>query len=188
MIILASSSPRRIELMQKIGIDFKVVPPDFSEDNTQELSALEYAVSCAKGKAEEVHSRTGGTVIAADTIVVADGTVLGKPKDAKEAKAMLKMVCGKEHEVITGVCLIKDGKTTRAFEKTKVFIDTLDTKEINSYIKSGLPMDRAGAYGLQDEIIQKKLRYIKGSEDNVIGLPTELLTKLLVKKPFGKRK
>lgn len=179
MLILASSSPRRIELLKKLDIDFKVIPSQFNENIALGKKPYEYAVACARGKAEEVYARTGGTVLGADTIVVVNGKILGKPKDKEEAKVMLNLICGTEHDVITGVCLIKKGSIATAFERTKLFINKLSDIELENYINSGMPLDKAGAYGIQDEIIKKNVRYIKGSLDNVIGLPTELLTKLL---------
>lgn len=187
MLILASASPRRTKLLEQLGIDFKVVPSNFIEQNSLGLPPIDYAIACAKGKAEEVYSRTGGTVLAADTIVVAGGKILEKPKGNIEAKQMLDLVCGSEHEVITAVCLIKKGSATTAFERTKLFINKLSNSQLNSYIESGSPLDKAGAYGIQDEIIKQNQKYIRGSLDNVIGLPTNLVSKLLQLKTEKKK-
>lgn len=179
MLILASASPRRNELLKKMGINFSVVPSNFNEEVKDGLSPEEYALNCAEGKAEDVFARYGGVILGVDTVVVADSQILGKPKDKSDAKKMLKQVCGREHSVISAFCLIDNDKKTKGYDKTTLFIESLTDAEIDEYIKSGSPMDKAGAYGLQDDLIKNKLRYIVGSRDNVIGFPTELLSKLL---------
>jgi len=179
MLILASASPRRSELLKKMGIEFAAIPSVFGEENRDNLPPIEYALFCAEGKAAEVYGRAGGTVLGADTIVVIDDRILGKPKNAKDAKEMLRQVCGREHTVISAICLIKNGERLTAYDKTELFINNLTDDEIDEYVAGGSPLDKAGAYGLQDDVIKGKVRYIKGSRDNVVGLPTEMLERMI---------
>ncbi len=176
--ILASQSPRRKELFKEIVEQFEIIPAKGEEILPQNETVEEKVLSLAKQKAEEVSSleaSNGKWVLGADTIVVLKKEILGKPKDEQDAKRMLSALSGKTHEVLTGVCMMKkqDGQTTSlvAVGKTKVVFERLTKTQIENYVASGSPMDKAGAYGIQDGGLVKK---IKGSFSNVVGLPIEL--------------
>lgn len=176
--ILASQSPRRKELLKEIVEQFEIIPAKGEEILPQNATVEEKVLSLAKQKAEEVSSlasSNGKWVLGADTIVVLKKEILGKPKDEQDAKRMLSALSGKTHEVLTGVCMMKkqDGQTTSlvAVGKTKVVFERLTKAQIENYVASGSPMDKAGAYGIQDGGLVKK---IKGSFSNVVGLPVEL--------------
>ena len=176
--ILASQSPRRKELLKEIVEQFEIIPAKGEEILPQNATVEEKVLSLAKQKAEEIaslQSSNGKWVLGADTIVVLKKEILGKPKDEQDAKRMLSALSGKTHEVLTGVCMMKkqDGQTTSltAVGKTKVVFERLTKAEIEKYVASGSPMDKAGAYGIQDGGLVKK---IKGSFSNVVGLPVEL--------------
>lgn len=176
-IILASASPRRREIMTKMGYDFRVVQADIDE-NTNAENVADAVCEIAKNKAAAVAEKEKGLIIAADTVVSIDGKVLGKPKDREEAYDMLSLLSGKRHEVYTGVCVTAGNKTVVFSEKTSVFFRQLSVEEIQEYIKTGEPMDKAGAYGIQGAaaLFVKK---IDGDYLNVIGLPaTHLYTVL----------
>ena len=183
MLILASNSPRRKVLLEKITRDFIIKPSNYSEPQ-KDLPPTVFAVDCALNKAEDVYSsckntNSNITVLAADTIVVLNGKILGKPKGAAEAVQMLNSLSDSAHEVITGICIKTDSATVTDYEITTVEFEKLSAQEIDDYIATGSPFDKAGAYGLQDKEIRAKIRNIIGSEDNVIGLPAELVRKYL---------
>lgn len=180
-LILASASPRRRELLKEIENNF-IVLPSTSEENVEERDVKKLVQLLAKEKASEVYERVkneGVIVLGADTVVSFEGEVLGKPQDEEDARRMLKLLSGRWHEVFTGVCFIweKEGKvqTLTAVDGTRVKFYPLDDAFITRYIKSGSPMDKAGAYGIQDGGLVEK---IEGSYSNVVGLPVELCKKL----------
>ena len=180
--ILASASPRRRQLLGEIISEFEIIPAKGEEDNHQALSPKDLVVSLATAKAEEVarlpEAKDKG-VLGADTIVVLDGEVLGKPKDEQDAVRMLSALSGRTHFVYTGVCLslpVGCGrKILTAVDETSVTFENLTKERIQAYVKSGSPMDKAGAYGIQDGGLVKG---IKGSFTGVVGLPVELCKKL----------
>lgn len=181
-IILASNSPRRKELLRQIGMSFISDPADVDERILPGEGAEEYAVRVALNKACVAAERAGtGIIIAADTIVVLGTTVLGKPADAKDAERMLGMLSGKMHTVITGL-VVRDagtGGTQTRVAVTKVWFRNLTREEIVSYVATGEPLDKAGAYGIQERgalLVQK----IEGCYFNVVGLPLSLLGEMLV--------
>ena len=199
-IILASASPRRRELIHQIGWEEEICPSDFLEAKTvgeaeaereklpekdrKELSAFSgsdlLTIWNARGKAMDIWKRKGNTdpIVAADTIVVYEDQTLGKPKDEADAKAMLTMLSGRVHEVKTGLAVVLQGKLYLHVETTKVYFRTLSEKEIDKYVSTGEPMDKAGAYGIQGKgavLVQK----IEGSYDNVVGLPLTALYTLV---------
>ena len=179
-IILASTSPRRRELLTLAGVKFEVLALNVDE-SVPEGTPPEYAVEMtARKKAMAIAERHGRSiVIGADTVVVCDGKILGKPKSKKEAVEMLKMLSGREHLVMTGVCIAHGGETEIYHVVTKVKFYELSSKDINEYVNTGEPMDKAGAYGIQDGV---PTEYVRGSFDNVVGLPTELLERILKQK------
>ncbi|MBQ2701508.1 MAG: septum formation protein Maf [Clostridia bacterium] len=188
--ILASASPRRRELLAKLLDNFEILPSE-GEENTVETHPEEIVKALARQKAEEVFSRPvakGKIVLGADTVVALDGKILGKPKDEEEAFKMLSALSGRTHEVYTGVCILfsANGETQTILEAdcTKVTFYDLDKEFIDGYIASGSPMDKAGAYGIQDGNLA---RCIDGSFSNVVGLPVELCRRMILemKKRIG---
>ena len=181
--ILASASPRRKELLAELIKEFEVLPSNADESVTGKLSSKALVETLASKKAEEVALReenAGKFVLGSDTVVVFGKEVLGKPKDEEDAFRMLKMLSGEKHEVWTGVCVasVKGGKYRAKVkaEKTSVYFNDLSDEWIWEYIRGGSPMDKAGAYGIQDGGLVKK---IHGSYSNVVGLPLELCEKLI---------
>ena len=183
--ILASASPRRKELLAELIQDFEIIPSKADESATGYTSPKNLVRYLASIKAEEVGKRSenaGKVVIGADTVVAFEGKVLGKPKDEEDAFRMLKMLSGKTHAVYTGVSF-QIHKGSKYYVKTKsqktlVYFNELSEEWIREYIASGSPMDKAGAYGIQDGGLVKK---IKGSYTNVVGFPLELVKKMLKK-------
>ncbi|MDE7159209.1 MAG: Maf family protein [Clostridiales bacterium] len=173
-ILLASASPRRRELLAPL-CPFEVEISRFQEH--VEGSAEETVLRNARGKALEVLGRfPERRVLGADTAVALNGVILGKPKDAGDAKRMLRFLSGKTHSVFTGVCLAdKYGVKERVVE-TKVLFKELSEETIESYVSSGAPLDKAGAYGIQDGVVVKSY---EGSYSNVMGLPTEAVEEML---------
>ena len=183
--ILASASPRRKQLLAELVQDFEIIPSQADErvEGTPAPKAL--VGQLAELKAEEVAKRPeneGKIVIGSDTVVAFGKTVLGKPKDEEDAFRMLKMLSGKKHAVYTGVSfqLVQNGKYLRytKVDKTLVYFNDLSDEWIWEYIKGGSPMDKAGAYGIQDGGLVKG---IKGSYTNVVGFPLELVKKMIRK-------
>lgn len=173
-LLLASASPRRRELLAPV-CPFEVEISRFEE--VDKGSAEEVVLSNARGKALEVLGRFPDCrVLGADTAVALDGMILGKPKDAADAERMLRSLSGKTHSVFTGVCLAdKSGVKERVVE-TKVLFKELSKKTIKSYVLSGAPLDKAGAYGIQDGVVVKSY---EGSYTNVMGLPMETVKEML---------
>ncbi|MER3447242.1 MAG: septum formation inhibitor Maf [Blastocatellia bacterium] len=190
-IILASSSPRRKELLEKLGLKFDTIPSLIDEIPLPGESPEDFALRVSAEKALSVSRNLGddSVVIGADTIVVIEGEILGKPKDEKEAMAMLEKISGKEHRVITGFSIIKPKADIlyRKFAESRVKIKILAPWEIEGYIKTGEPMDKAGAYGAQG-IGAFMIEEIHGSYTNVVGLSlaqvVDVLTRLGVLKLF----
>ncbi|MBI2287673.1 MAG: septum formation inhibitor Maf [Chloroflexi bacterium] len=184
-IILASASPRRKELLEKVGLKFEVDPSNYEEVGQPGLEPHELARKISLGKAEAVASKhKNAIVIAADTFIVADGKVLGKPHTQKRAREMLAAISGKSHSVITGFSIIDTAtnKTVSKSVETKVYIRKLTPAEIDAYVASKEPLDKAGAYAIQGlgvVLVEK----IEGDYSNVIGLPLSALAEAL--KEFG---
>lgn len=183
--ILASGSPRRKELLEIMGLDFKVIVSQADEESVSkdlkpELYVQELALLKASATAKEVLRNKNAVIISADTIVTLDGEILGKPKDEDDAFDMLSRLSAREHEVYTGYCImrISDGKAVCGKVKTKVKFKKLSEDKIRGYINSGEPMDKAGAYGIQglgSLLIEK----IDGDYFNVVGLPISALADTL---------
>ena len=175
--ILASNSPRRRELLAQITSNF-IVEPSLFEESAKGLSAHDTALCFAQGKAREVASRfQDSVVLGADTVVSLDGEILGKPSSPARAKEMLHALSGRVHTVYTGVCVIGGGKELSEVVASRVFFNTLSEELIERYVRSGLPLDKAGAYGIQDGY-PLVTRY-EGSYTNIIGLPVEETRALL---------
>ncbi|MCU0858543.1 MAG: Maf family protein [Pontiellaceae bacterium] len=169
-LILASTSPRRAELLRCAGIPFEIIRPDADERQPAGETPTEYAVRTAREKAESLPVQPGEILLGADTVVASDGRILGKPSDADDAAAMLRLLSGKLHEVITGVCLRSAEKTVCFHVATAVLFRELSDREIAAYVATGDPLDKAGAYAIQNGAAGM-VRRIDGSYSNVVGLP-----------------
>jgi septum formation protein len=179
MLVLASASPRRRELLRNAGILFEVQPANIAEGPLPGESAKDCAERLAREKALVVAAqRPNDVVLGADTIVVVDNEILGKPSDAADAARMLRMLSAREHQVITGVCLVFEGKARVASETTSVTMSEITDQEIAGYIASGEPMDKAGAYAIQG-IASRWIPRIEGDYSNVVGLPVALVFGML---------
>lgn len=175
--VLASASPRRKELLRQILPKFEVCPAKAEEKVNISMFPEQTACALAESKCDEVFALNGNkTVIGCDTIVVFNGEILGKPKDADDAVKTLKSLSGRTHYVITGVCVRNVFKKLVDFDRTEVKFNVLSDEFIAQYVASGSPMDKAGSYGIQDGGIVKE--YF-GSYTNVVGLPVTLTKKLL---------
>ncbi len=184
-IILASGSPRRRELLSNVGLSFAVISPEVDEDIREFDGDPRAAVlELSRRKAQSVADHhPDSLVIAADTLVSKDGALLGKPVDRAHAAEMLGSLSGNTHEVYTGVALSYEGKTVTCAERTKVRFRPLEKVEIDEYIATGEPMDKAGAYGIQN-IGATFVEAVDGDYFNVVGLPLCALFELL-KREFG---
>lgn len=201
-LVLASSSPRRRELLRNARIPFVVHPADVDESRREGEPALEFALRVATEKAEAVFvQRPSDFVLGADTIVLVEGQVLGKPGDEEEARAMLRRLSGRRHEVTTAVCLMGPKKAPTAAEletgdlkllpgfrdcrseTSTVEFAELSNAEINDYVASGEPMDKAGAYAIQG-IASRWASRVEGSYFNVMGLPVALVYRILRERGF----
>ena len=182
LFVLASKSPRRKELLQKIGINAQIIPANIDEDAYKKLSPEKMVTQLAIVKAADVARslRKNTFVIGADTCVSLDGKIFGKPNSIEDAENMLKMLSGKTHQVYTGYAVINctDGTAISRYCTTDVTFRELAEKEIKAYVKSREPMDKAGAYGIQGKgaVFVKK---IDGDYSNVVGLPICELVQLL---------
>jgi septum formation protein len=199
MLVLASASPRRQELLRNAGISFTVQPADVDETPLVGESPRDCAERLAREKALAVwRSRTQDVVLGADTLVVVDETILGKPTDAVDAARMLRLLSGRVHQVITGVCLVgvpagirpsmslpnsqapglQNGELQVASETTLVTMKEWSDDEIRDYVASGEPMDKAGAYAIQGRA-SRWIPRIEGDYSNVVGLPVALVYGML---------
>ena len=186
MLILASASPRRQELLRSAGIEFRVQPTDIPEVPQPGESPERCAERLACEKAQVVaRQNPGHFVLGADTIVVVDGQMLGKPRDAADAARMLRLLSGRQHQVITGVSLMGPSgpSSSSSFvdtrsETTLVHMTGLNAAEIDNYIASGEPMDKAGAYAIQG-MASRWITRIEGDYPNVVGLPVALVYRML---------
>ncbi len=198
MLVLASASPRRQDLLQSAGISFVIQPADVDESPLANESARECAERLAREKALAVwKERPNDLILGADTVVVVDQTMLAKPADADDAARMLRMLSGRVHQVITGVCLVaaRDGRRARNTgkgtkpeiqdaeartdsETTLVTMSSMSDQEIRDYVATGEPMDKAGAYAIQG-IASRWIPRIEGDYSNVVGLPVALVYRML---------
>ena len=181
-VILASASPRRLALLQQIGIEATVCPADFDEVSGSAVQAEDVVLANAVGKCQAVVKIKGDSlpVIAADTVVVAEGVILGKPQDAEDAVAMLKQLSGKTHKVLTGIAVSYAGEMLAEVCETKVVFRDLTDEELKNYVATGEPLDKAGAYGIQGKgavLVEK----IDGCYNNVVGLPLTRMQLILAK-------
>jgi septum formation protein len=178
-VVLASASPRRRELLAAAGIDADVEAPDVDERRRPGEAPRAYIERLARAKVEAVARRhPDRVVIAADTAVLVDGDLLGKPADAADAVAMLRRLAGRAHEVWTGVAVAAGGRVVYALERTRVWMDALADSDIESYVASGEPFDKAGGYAIQGRASRFVTR-IDGSWANVVGLPVATVWRLM---------
>ena len=179
MFILASQSPRRKQLLSMLNLTFRVVTADIDETMDPALPLEDAVMEVCRRKAEAVGAgHPGSLIVSADTVVVLDGCVLGKPHSEAQAKAMLQSLSGRSHTVMTAFCLYRDGEAETHVEKTRVMFKPLSEEEICGYIATGSPMDKAGAYGIQDGAAVF-VQALQGDYYNVMGLPLCALTQCL---------
>jgi septum formation protein len=184
-IILASASPRRQELLGVMGLSFRVLPSEFDESTVTSWPPEEHVIQSAAGKAADVAARIpNGIIIGADTVVVVDGHILGKPAGPDDARRMLKMLSGRSHYVYTGICVIRRAgdqtdQLLTDYVPTEVRFGPLTDEIIDAYVATGEPLDKAGAYGIQERgsvLVER----IAGDYFNVVGLPIYRLSRMLV--------
>ncbi len=184
-LILASASPRRQEILRLIGLPLRVVPSEFDESVLPLWPPEEHVLESATAKANDIASRVKeGAVIGADTIVVVGDTVLGKPVDENDARRMLRLLSGRSHYVYTGVCVVrrveyKTLRSVRDYVRTEVRFCELSDDVIDAYVATGEPLDKAGAYGIQERAAIL-IEGIVGDYFNVVGLPVHRLSRLLL--------
>jgi septum formation protein len=178
MLVLASRSPRRREILSNAGIAHTVRPADIPETVLPGESPRAHVERLAGEKAKAVEAGPGEVVLGADTVVVVDGEILGKPADAADARRMLARLSGREHQVITGICLRRGAETLTASEVTRVRFTSLTPADIDAYIASREPMDKAGAYAIQG-LASKFIDRVEGCYFNVVGLPIALVWRRL---------
>ena len=174
MLVLASQSPRRRDILERAGIPFTVRVSGVPEERDPGESALEYVTRLSRAKAEAVRAESSEIVLGADTVVVLDGHILEKPADAEDAHRMLSMLSGRQHSVITGICLRHLGGVICDYAETRVTFGRLTREEIADYVATGEPLDKAGAYAIQG-YASKHITGIDGCYFNVVGLPVALV-------------
>lgn len=178
MLVLASQSPRRAEILRNAGFEATIRVSGVPEERLPGETAVAYVRRLARMKAEAVERTTGEIVLAADTIVLIGEEILEKPLDAAHAAAMLNKLSGRSHSVITGICLRHDGGLITDHAETLVQFETLSAEEITQYARSGEPLDKAGAYAIQG-LASKFISRIDGCYFNVVGLPISMVYKHL---------
>jgi septum formation protein len=182
-IVLASASPRRFELLRSLGLEVEVVVSDYDEPELPGVIPIEVARSHAREKLERTPF-PGAVVVAADTVVDVDGIALGKPRDAREAAAMLRRLSGREHVVHTAfACALPSGQTLEEVSSTRVRFYALDDAEIHEYVSTGEPMDKAGAYGIQGRAASL-VESIDGDFYTVMGFPLARFVRALRRSGF----
>jgi len=180
-LILASNSPRRIVLLKSLGYHFDIVPHDIEECIHGNALPMELVQNLAFLKASDVAGRVDNAIIvSADTVIVHKKSILGKPKDVSDAKRILSILSDSEHDIISGVCVMEmpSRKKMLRIERTHIKMKNIKDEEIEKYILTGEPMDKAGAYAIQGEG-RKFVERIDGSYSNAVGLPLELLQEML---------
>jgi septum formation protein len=174
MLVLASQSPRRREILTAAGIDFVARGVSVPEEHRPGESPESYVLRLAETKARAVEAAPGDIVLGADTVVVAAGQILEKPRDGADAARMLALLSGRVHDVITGICLLRGDRTILDTACTRVYFAELSDHDIVTYVTSGEPMDKAGAYAIQG-LASKFIDRIEGEYFNVVGLPVALV-------------
>lgn len=180
-LILASASPRRRDLLRQLGRPFRVIEPNVDETVEADLPPVGMAEALAVRKAESVAAGlTQGTVLGADTLVAVDREIIGKPRDRAHAIAILERLTARPHVVVTGLCLLdaRTGRRRVSSDQTRVTMRHMSRSEIEAYVDSGEAMGKAGAYAIQ-ETGDRFIERVEGSFSNVVGLPLELLARML---------
>ena len=183
-LVLASASPRRKKLLEQLGFEFEIMTANIDEnDMPLDTNPADYAMRLAKMKAQDVayELKYPAVVLGADTIVVLDGKILNKPDDPEHAKQMLRTLSNNTHTVYTGIAVVESisDRQSVKVQKTDVTFRELGNEEIDAYVASGSPMDKAGAYGIQNDFGSVFVSHINGCYYNIVGLPLELLYKTL---------
>ena len=179
-LVLASGSPRRAEIMRSVGWDFEKDVPDIDESERAGEPPEDYVQRLAKEKAELIASRhPGEIVLGADTTVVINGEIIGKPVDEEDARRMVRMLSGNWHEVLTGVALVSSGSTDVGLQRTRVKFASMTDGEVEFLVKRGDPLDKAGAYAVQAQAALF-IESIQGDYWNVVGLPISLVYRMIV--------
>ena len=183
-LVLASASPRRKDLLTEFGFKFSVIVSDYEETLSFSIPPKDLAVNFAYNKAQSVFNsikdKSSVVVLGADTIVVLEGNILGKPKNAQDAINTLKLLSNNTHSVITGYSIISSTGVLKGYVESKVSFNNLTEELILEYVKTGKPLDKAGSYGIQDgyDLVKEFI----GSKNNVIGLPIEIIKDKLLEK------
>ena len=183
-LVLASGSPRRHQLLRSVGVDFTAVAPDIDERPVDGEEPVPYVERLAREKAAAVTVGAGDVVVAADTTVALGRQILGKPDDADDARRMLRELSGRAHDVHTAVAVRVDGRVVTAVVTTRVSMIELSTEDIEWYVATGEPLDKAGAYAMQEGgglFVER----IEGSASNVVGLPLDVMAELLTAQGFA---
>ena len=178
-LVLASASPRRREMLTHLGLYFRLAPAHIDENLLPGESAAQAAQRLAAAKAAAVRVAPNDTVLAADTLVVLDHEIMGKPQDAEEAARMLRKLSGAQHEVLTGYCLLNDSGQKVGLGRSLVTFRDLSDAEIAAYVATGEPMDKAGAYAVQG-LGGALVKQVSGSYTNVVGLPLAAVIEMLL--------
>jgi septum formation protein len=178
VLVLASQSPRRAEILRQAGIPFMIRVAPVDETPLPGEHPEEYVQRLAESKAQAVSAGHGEVVLGADTTVVIGGEMLAKPEDAADARRMLSLLAGRRHEVITGICLRRDGRSVCDLAITQVWFGPMSGADIEAYVASGEPMDKAGGYAIQG-LASKFIERIEGCYFNVVGLPISLVYRRL---------
>jgi len=182
-LVLASGSPRRAEILASVGWDFIKDVPEIDETQLNGESPEDYVLRLAESKARAVAaSRPGDIVLGADTTVVIDGQIVGKPEDMADARRMIEMLNGNNHEVLTGVAVVRDDSVTTGLQRTRVDFSRMSEAEINFLVEKGNPFDKAGAYAVQAQAALF-IEGIEGDYWNVVGLPISLVYRMVMRKP-----
>lgn len=176
-LILGSKSPRRSQLLKELDIPFVQKVADTDEWFPDDMPVLEVAEYIAKAKADALKDRLkeDDIIITADSIVICEGVIYGKPENGKQAKEFIKILSDNIHQVVTGVCILDANNETSFSEVSEVKLAPITSKELDYYVKSYMPIDKAGAYGIQEWIGHAKIEWIKGTYTNIMGLPTRLV-------------
>lgn len=181
-IVLASTSPRRQELLENVGLVFDIIAPDYDENILNKSFSYELIENIAEKKGESVALKCDfpALIISADTVVIFNNIVLGKPRDFDDALKMLRMLNGQTHKVVTAVCIIDNEKNKKIIksETSEVTFNNLSDDDLKNYIYDFQPYDKAGSYGIQ-ELPEKFIKNIKGEFDNIVGLPIKTLINLM---------
>jgi septum formation protein len=177
-LVLASSSPRRAELLSAAGFSFEILPVNLDEGVKPGETAEQYVARLAEAKATAAAGPLPEVVLGADTTVVCDGQILGKPADAADAARMLRLLAGRTHDVLTGICLLKESRRLVRVERSRVRMSSMSDAEIAWYVASGEPMDKAGGYAIQGQA-SRFIEAIDGSYSTVVGLPVACVYALL---------